>query len=263
MFCALVQRSLQWQEGRFLGSKRVVSSIETSERKLMENKSTSTTKAHRSCRQPSRREENEVATLLPIERWPSTKTRPLDSYSMLVHMHIEKLHLLENQCTTWQDHVVAVIYLPLVHNSSGGAPLIPLHRSTSVDDVVQSLDSLHTFLESTAACALHVELVGQFVPLGNMPGYYPANALKNRALYMAPTEFLVLLDANFVVMPSVVGSPTKSSEVGLPSKEQLQARLMNKNEVIVVPGYQLANTGQDLTIARIVARDLVTGKDNF
>jgi NAD/NADP transhydrogenase beta subunit len=96
-----------------------------------------------------------------------------------------------------------------------------------------------------------------------MPGYYPANALKNRALYLAPTEYLVMLDANFVVTPSVVGSPAQTSEPGLPSKEELQVRLLNKNEVIVVPGYQLANTGQDLTIARIVARDLATGEDNF
>lgn len=239
----------------------VPTTTEASERKLMGKSPFSTATRQGPCRQPLSQDQYKTATLLPIKRWHSTKTRPPDSYSMLLHMDIDRLHLLDNQCLTWPDHVVAVVHLALVHNSSGGAPLIPMHHSTSVEDVVQSVDSSHTFLETTAACALHIELVGQFVPMGSLPGYYPANALKNRALLFAPTKFLVISDANFVITPSMVGDQHgQSLGTGLPSKKELQRRLLNKKEAMLIPGYQVTNSEQDLMFSRIVARDLVIGK---
>ena len=45
--------------------------------------------------------------------------------------------MLENQCRTWPDPIVAAVYVPLVRGRDGGRPAIPTYRNTTLDDVIR------------------------------------------------------------------------------------------------------------------------------
>jgi hypothetical protein len=209
---------------------------------------------NRSCRRANTKEEDELPNLVSVQKWTSSKERPRESISLVTQLSMDRLPALENQCITWPDHLVAVVYIPMVGNSSGGPPLLPLYRHTSLDDVIRGIDSFHNFMETTAACAFHVELVGQFVAPGIFPGPYPINSLRNRALNLCPTDLIIPVDADFVATPML----------GLPGPgyrdravyAQMEA-MATRRQALVLPSLELTNKWQDLTLARNVARDVV------
>ena len=208
----------------------------------------------RSCRRASPKEEDELPNLVSVQKWTSAKERPRESISLVTQLSMDRLPALENQCITWPDHLVAVVYIPMVGNSSGGPPLLPLYRHTSLDDVIRGIDSFHNFMETTAACAFHIELVGQFVAPGIFPGPYPINSLRNRALSICPTDLVIPVDADFVATPMLgLPGPGYRDTAVYSQMETMAAR----RQALVLPSLELTNKWQDLTLARNVARDVV------
>lgn len=201
----------------------------------------------------------DLPSLISIKKWHSQKERPEESISLLTHATVEHLAGLENQCITWPDPIVAIVYLPMSVNSSGGNPSVPHLAETSFDDVLLGLDSFHYFMEATAACALHIELVGQFIPLPDFPGPYPTNALRNRAMLLSPTNLAILINSDFVVTP-MLGIPGE----GYRDKDTfyLLESILNGQKALVVPALTLQNRWQEINMARNIARGLViAGKD--
>lgn len=210
--------------------------------------------ADRPCRGPSDREIIELPTLVPVQTWPSKRRRPRQSISLVTQLSIDRLPALENQCITWPDHLVAVVYVPMVANSSGGPPLLPLYRRTTLADVIESITFFQNYMETTAACAFHIDLVGQFIPPGIFPGLYPINALRNRAMRLAPTDLAILVDADFVVTPLLGLSGAGYRDPAVYREMQERA---TKKQVLVLPSLELTNKWQDLTLSRSIARDMV------
>lgn len=208
----------------------------------------------RSCRRANTKEEDELANLVSVQKWTSSKERPRESVSLVTQLSMDRLPALENQCITWPDHLVAVVYIPMVGNSSGGPPLLPLFRHTSLDDIIRGIDSFHNFMETTAACAFHIELVGQFVAPGVFPGPYPINSLRNRALNLCPTDLFIPVDADFVATPMLgLPGPGYRDRAVYSQMKSMAA----KRQALVLPSLELTNKWQDLTLARNVARDVV------
>lgn len=209
---------------------------------------------NRSCRRANVKEEDELPSLVSVQKWTSSKERPRESISLVTQLSMDRLPALEIQCITWPDHLVAVVYIPMMGNSSGGPPLLPLFRHTSLDDIIRGIDSFHNFMETTAACAFHIEVVGQFVAPGIFPGPYPINSLRNRALNLCPTDLIIPVDADFVATP-MLGLPGPGyRDRAVYSQMQSMAA---KRQALVLPSLELTNKWQDLTLARNVARDVV------
>ena len=209
---------------------------------------------NRACRSPSQKEESELPNLVSIQRWTSSRERPRESISLVTQLSLDRLPALETQCITWPDHVVAVVYVPMVSNSTGGSPVLPLFRHTTLEDVIRGIDAIHNFMETTAACSFHIELVGQFIAPGIFPGPYPINALRNRALNLCPTNLAIPVDADFVATPllGLPGAGYRDPAV----YEQLETMAADK-QVLILPSFELTNKWQDLTLARNLARDMV------
>ena len=206
------------------------------------------------CRGPSDREIVELPTLVPVQTWKSKKPRPKESISLVTELSIDRLPALENQCITWPDHLVAVVYVPMVANSSGGPPLLPLYRRTTLYDVIESITSFINYMETAAACAFHIDLVGQFIPPGIFPGLYPINALRNRAMRLVPTDLAIFVDADFVVSPLLGLSGAGYRDPAVFAEMQQKAR---KKQAVVLPSFKLTNKWEDLGYSRTVARDMV------
>ena len=142
----------------------------------------------------------------------------------------------------------------MIGNSSGGPPYLPQFSNTGLDDIVTGIDSLHNFMEATAACSFHIELVGQILLPGYFPGAYPVNALRNRALMLSPTDLAIPVDVDFVVTP-MLGLPGAGyrDRAVFAQMETMAAQ----RQVLVLPSLELTNKWQDLALAGSVARDVV------
>jgi len=177
---------------------------------------------------------------------------------IIVFIIICRLSMLENQCRTWPDPIIAIIYVPLVKSSSkqgGGRPSIPTYQNTTLEDVIRGINSFHSFMEGTAMCALRIELSGQYMDPDAL-AEYPINALRNRAMAMAETDLVLVLDVDFVASP-MLGLPEPGYRDPAVYKQMLD--LTGKKKALVLPAFQITNRRQDLTMAQNFARNMVVG----
>lgn len=214
--------------------------------------------AKRTCSPPPETALPELPNLISIQQWGTVKERPRESVSLITQLSIDRLPVLENQCITWPDPVVAVVYIPMVANKTGGPPILPTFARTTLDDVIRGMEAFHAFMEGTASCALHLELVGQFLSVAAFPGPYPMNALRNRALALAPTDLAIPIDADFVVTP-MLGLPGAGYRD--PGVFAQMLEVAGQKTALVLPALELTNTWQDINLARNVARNIVIGKE--
>jgi len=168
--------------------------------------------------------------------------------------------MLENQCRTWPDPIIAVVYVPLFRNPPGSAPDVGNDEQNNVNDIIRGINSFHQFMENTGQCALNIELVGQYMSRLN-PQQYPINALRNRALKLANTELVLMLDVDFIASP-MLGMPEPGYRY--PAVYNQMVEMTNKKQALVLPAFEITNRNQDLTMARSFAMNYVMlGKDGM
>jgi hypothetical protein len=124
-----------------------------------------------------------------------------------------------------------------------------------MDDIIRGINSFHQFMENTAQCALRIELVGQYLSRRN-PQQYPINSLRNRALKLANTELVLMLDVDFVASP-MLGLPEPGYRD--PAVYNQMVEMTNKKKALVLPAFEITNRKQDLTMAQNYARSMVVG----
>lgn len=199
---------------------------------------------------------NNLPNVLNVLEWKSHKERPRESLTLMTHLSVDRLSMLENQCRTWPDPLVAMVYTPLYRNSSNNSLIVPTFMNTTLEDVIRGLDSFHMFMESTGLCALHMQLVGQLIDPLN-PEEYPINSLRNLAIMMAETDLVFMLDVDFIAAPNL-GLP------GLGYKDPVvynqMVELTSQRRALVVPAFEITNRKQNLGLAQNVARSMVVGK---
>ena len=168
--------------------------------------------------------------------------------------------MLENQCRTWADPLVAVVYVPLYQAKTNSSVIIPTYVNTTLADVIRGMDSFFHFMDGTAQCALRMELVGQFLdPLD--PDEYPINSLRNRALKMATTELTFMLDVDFVASPNL-GLPEPGYRD--PAVYNQMAELTALKKALVLPAFEITNRKQNLVMAQNYARNcIMLGKEGI
>lgn len=190
--------------------------------------------------------------LIDIHAWASRKKVVGNSISLVTHLSVNRVPDLEDQCLTWPDKIVATIYVPMTTNSSGGLPLLPGYSSTTLDDMIRGIGSFHTYMERTAVCSLDILFLGQFIKKTDVPGAYPVNALRNKALSLVKTELSIHTNADIVLNPYLEGIGGK----GYKDEETYKKLLIlsKKKNAFVLPVLEVANAGQDLKIMRNIAR---------
>ena len=111
-------------------------------------------------------------------------------------------------------------------------------------------------MESTAQCALRIELVGQYINPRD-PQQYPINSLRNRALSLATTDLVLMLDVDFVASP-MLGLPEPGYRD--PAVYNQMVEMTGRKKALVLPAFEITNRKQDLTMAQNYARSMVVGK---
>lgn len=206
----------------------------------------------------------DVPSLETLGTWTSEKTLDLDtSISIVTQLSIDRLSMLENQCRSWEDPLVAVVYVPLSKSKkNNGNNRQPYGMKSSLMDIQRSIDSFFRVMERTAdTCALHVQLVGQVVE-DERSSPYPINALRNRAMALAQTPLVFVLDVDFVASPrlGLPGDGYKDAEVW----DRLLGLASHKG-AIVVPAFELVDghTMEPFIGENLVRSLVVAGKDEL
>lgn len=190
--------------------------------------------------------------LIEIHAWASKKPVEGNSISLVTHLSANRVPDLEDQCLSWPDKIVAAIYVPMTTNTSGGLPLLPGYSSTTLDDMIRGIGSFHRYMETTAACSLDLIFLGQFIKRTDVPGAYPVNALRNKALSLVKTELSIHTNADIVLNPYLEGVQKKGYK-----NEQTYKKLLvdsRKKTAFLLPILEIQNSGQDLKIMRNIAR---------
>lgn len=204
---------------------------------------------------------NQAAEKLPdlieIHGWKSRKPIEGNSISLVTHLSVDRLESLEQQCLVWQDKIVAAIYVPMTANISGGLPLLPSYSSTTLDDMIRGIGSFHVYMEKTAVCSLDLVFLGQFINKPDVPGAYPTNALRNKALSLVTTELNLHVNVDVVMNPyldALATGPHGGSGYKDPEVYSELVIAAKKSTAFLMPILEVATQGQDLRIVRSVSR---------
>lgn len=195
---------------------------------------------------------DKLPELIEIHAWASKKPVEGNSISLVTQLSANRVPDLEDQCLTWPDKIVAAIYVPMTTNTSGGLPLLPGYSSTTLDDMIRGIGSFHRYMETTAACSLDIIFLGQFIKQTDVPGAYPVNALRNKALSLVKTELSIHTNADIVLNPYLEGIQKKGYKDEATYQKLLVAS--RKKTAFLLPILEIQNSGQDLKIMRNIAR---------
>ena len=199
---------------------------------------------------------NNLPDVIDVHEWTSTKELPLESLTLMTHLSVDRLSMLENQCRTWPDPLVAIVYAPLYANKSDDSVIVATQQNTTLEHIARGLDAFHMLMEATGSCALKMKLVGQLIdPL--LPEEYPINTLRNHAIRMAETELVFMLDVDFVAAP-YLGMPGIGYKD--PSLYEQMVELTLQRRALVIPAFEITHRKQNLGLAQNFARSLIVGK---
>lgn len=163
--------------------------------------------------------------------------------------------MLLRQCQVWTDRIAAAVYLPTITGSGAVSAELDAINGTSIREAIDLLSTFHKKAEGRPdGCALDMQLVvEQFSSWDEETlGLYPFNAIRNRALMMASTDAVLLLDVDF--LPAVTFS--ESYQRRPKAYKKLIDQLIEKKMAIVLPAFETNSTG---FVGRTVAMKVAIG----
>lgn len=178
----------------------------------------------------------EVPSLESVKMYQSKKGIPNRAVTIVTQLSIERLAMLEQQCSHWPHTISAVVYIPLVEG-----------RISSTEDefwngipLKQGLQEVGRLLtrENKLKCILDLEVVAEERCTAELATLYPTNAVRNRALINSRSDIVLLLDVDFVVDMSLA--------YALEHREQHQELMdMLSSEVaVVLPAFEAWDQGE-------------------
>lgn len=178
--------------------------------------------------------------------WNSTtaneeQQRPL-SMDLVTHCSLSRLYALEAQCSMYRHTIIAAIYAPTIDGVVVSSD--PAWDGISLPKLVQKLDAWVEQQKSSSTCDLKVGLYTEAVHSREAAvTLYPSNSLRNRALEMAESDIVFLLDVDFVPAANMTATWQEDGY-------QKLARTFQKGFVVVVPTLEYM-------IQSLIARDEV------
>jgi hypothetical protein len=168
--------------------------------------------------------------------------------SIVTQLSLERTMMLEQQCSYWPYKIAAVVYIPLVRGKIFTPQSQEWHNSP-LDKAVEELEAFHARMSTLdSGCLLDMEVVVEECCTKELASMYPTNAVRNRALLLATTPAVLLLDADFIVDLSLVNTLKSRSK----TKQLLE--IMENKTAIVLPAFEAWDQGN---WGRTVALDAV------
>lgn len=171
--------------------------------------------------------------------WESKRERTKESVTLVTQLSLERIAMLRSQCTLWPDRIAAAVYAPVFDGK-----VISFDKQdvngTSLEDAKAALASLHAEREQYRhGCALDLSLIVEHMASieDSRLGLYPFNAARNKALALAQTEAVLLLDVDFLPSPDLASAWMNSNSTGY---EKLMDDL-NAGSIYVVPAFETSN----------------------
>jgi hypothetical protein len=199
-----------------------------------------------------------VPSLLPVQRWHSAKASPAESVTLVTQLTIDRLPMLQAQCSAWKEPLAASVYVPFVPNFGVLSYEIAALNGSAIHDVIDLLNDFVAFTKTCAdCCALELELVVETHATMESPfaKLYPVNAMRNRALLLADTDVILLLDVDFVPSASL-------SYSGKSIEYEILVSQLESGAVMVVPAFEVLQLGS-LGVARQFALQVVAESDKM
>ena len=166
-------------------------------------------------------ESDDLQRNLPEKQWNVTLTMPVP---------ISRLHVLEDQCTLWAGlPLIATVYIPTFN----GRPEGYLNLEAALLEVLQLERRLRRSVRPVV-CYLTVEVVTEETTSQTVAE--PTNALRNRALRLVVTDFVLLSDGLHLIGGGNVVSLLTSSESSALIFEDVQ-----KYTGVVIPAFAPVN----------------------
>jgi hypothetical protein len=193
-----------------------------------------------------------VPALRTLKVFRSGKHRPPTAVTVVTQLSIDRLAALELQCSVWGSSIAAAVHVPLLEG------LV----SSSLEEIdgqgaaapLGLLQAFHDRMESEGSCTLDMVYVTEEVPSADFVGLYPVNALRNRALQLALTDVVLLLDADFI--------PNRQLSEDLTEEEMYKTlvRVTSVQQAIILPAFEVLLEGEEGKNAALRAAE---SKDNI
>lgn len=189
-----------------------------------------------SCRAPKSTEM--VPALKRIKLFQSRKPRPEQAVTIVTQLSLERIQMLEHQCSLWRHPIAAAFYIPLAQGKILSADSSKWEGAT-LEEGLAAVEAMHAEIEKNTRipCILDLDIVVEEVCTPQKALDYPVNALRNRALILASTELVLLLDADFIVdqeLARTAEDPTLYNEL---------VGLLSQGAAMVLPAFETADEG--------------------
>lgn len=183
--------------------------------------------------------------------WRSAKRRPPFAVTVVTQLSIDRLAALELQCSVWGSVIAAAVHVPLVDGLVQSS--LKEIDGKEKDAPLALLNAFHSRMETDGLCLLDLVYISEQLPSQKYVGLYPVNGLRNRAMQLALTDILILLDADFI--------PNKQLSDDLKDKELYETllRVTESQQAIVLPAFEVLLEGEE---GRNAALRAIESKDN-
>eukprot|EP00890_Picochlorum_soloecismus_P000346 jgi/Picsp_1/1311/NSC_04792-R1_glycosyltransferase-like protein large1-like len=178
----------------------------------------------------------EVPSLERIQMYQSRKKIPSRAVTIVTQLSIERLAMLEQQCSHWPHTISAVVYIPLVEGLISSTE-DEMWNGMPLKEGLQEVERLLA-KENKLKCILDLEVVAEERCTSELATLYPTNGVRNRALINSRSDIVLLLDVDFVVDMSLA--------YVLEHQEQHQELMdMLSSEVaVVLPAFEAWDQGE-------------------
>ena len=192
----------------------------------------------------------QVPDLVVKKMWRSAKPRVSTDVTLVTQLSVDRLSALANQCLVWGGVISAAVHVAIVD----GAVIAEDTRlaGASFSAPIQILEDFFNMQEESGRCKLDMMYIYEEVASLEEVGLYPVNGLRNRALQLANTDMVMLVDADFI--PNV----QLSEDFSDPAQYDVLHRATNRHQAIVLPALEIlveGEEGQRLAIKAAESKD--------
>lgn len=184
---------------------------------------------------------SKATRLKPEVHFLSQRRPRQDDITIVVTFDVGRLYMLEGLCLAWGGPISAAVY------QSGVGALGDIANQEGLRDATYRIIDLHTRVSEQRTCMLDVMLFSEALAENdpNIKDLFPVNALRNRAMLMATTTLVLVLDGDLLPQANMRASLAPGTPRGDALLNGAAAR-----EYHVLPAFDTKSTQLAYVIAR-------------
>ncbi|PSC70030.1 Glycosyltransferase LARGE2 [Micractinium conductrix] len=179
-----------------------------------------------------------VVPELTVRRiWLSTKPRNATDVSLVTQLSVDRLRMLEGQCSNWGSVISAAVHIPLMKGRVVSE--VDDLYGQDVEKPLEMISEFHDRMEREGRCTLDIVFATSTVTSVAEADLYPVNAMRNKALQLSQTEIVLLLDAD------LLPSRPLSDFITKPAHYHQLRRDTARRQVYVLPAFATKHYGHE------------------